>query len=95
MAQAPEGYARNCEALAGATSADLSRIACPTLLITGDQDRTAPPDVGRAMVSAIGGAELQVLTACGHWATIERAKQVNYALTVFYARQRQPRQASA
>ena len=99
MAQPPEGYARNCEALAEAQSADLSRIACPTLLITGDQDRTAPPDVGRAMASAMvsvpGGAELQVLTACGHWATVERAKQVNYALTVFYARQRQPRQASA
>jgi len=30
-----------------------------------------------------------VLAGCGHWATIERAKQVNYALTVFYARQRQ------
>ena len=95
MAQPPEGYARNCEALAEARSADLSRIACPTLLITGDQDRTAPPDVGRAMASAIRGADLQVLTACGHWATVERAKQVNYALTVFYARQRQPRQASA
>lgn len=107
MAQPPEGYARNCEALAEARSADLSRIACPTLLITGDGDRTAPPDVGRAMASAMagvpGGAELQVLTACGHWATVERAKQVNYALTVFYARQRQPtrredlpqRQASA
>ena len=95
MAQPPEGYARNCEALADAHSADLSRIACPTLLITGDQDRTAPPDVGRALASAIKGAELQVLTACGHWATIERAKQVNYALTVFYARQRQPQQASA
>lgn len=95
MAQPPEGYARNCEALAEARSADLSRIACPTLLITGDQDRTAPPDAGRAMASAIKGAEFQVLTACGHWATIERAKQVNYALTLFYARQRQPRQASA
>ncbi len=95
MAQPPEGYARNCEALAEARSADLSRIACPTLLITGDQDRTAPPDTGRAMASAIKGAEMQVLTACGHWATIERAKQVNYALTVFHARQRQPQQASA
>ena len=95
MAQPPEGYARNCEALAEARSADLSRIACPTLLITGDQDRTAPPDVGRAMASAIWSADLQVLTACGHWATVDRAKQVNHALTVFYARQRQPRQASA
>jgi 3-oxoadipate enol-lactonase len=90
MAQPPEGYARNCEALAEARRADLSRIACPTLLITGDQDRTAPPDVGRAMASAIQGAQFQLLAACGHWATIERAKQVNYALTVFHARQNRP-----
>lgn len=90
MAQPPEGYARNCLALAGAESADLSRIACPTLLITGDQDRTAPPDTGRAMASAIQKAEFQVLEGCGHWPTIERAKQVNYALTVFYARLNQP-----
>jgi 3-oxoadipate enol-lactonase len=90
MGQPPEGYARNCEALLEASAADLSRIACPTLLITGDEDRTAPPDVCRAMASAIRGAEFQILTACGHWATIERAKQVNYALTVFYARLNRP-----
>jgi pimeloyl-ACP methyl ester carboxylesterase len=93
MAQPAEGYARNCEALAEATAADLSRVACPTLLLTGDQDRTAPVDVGRALASAIRGAAFQVLPGCGHWATVERAKQVNYALTVFYARLRQPAQA--
>jgi 3-oxoadipate enol-lactonase len=88
MAQPLEDYARNCEALAAATAADLSRIACPVLLLTGDQDRTAPPDTARAMASALRDAELRVLDGCGHWATIERAKQVNYALTMFYARQR-------
>jgi len=89
MAQPPEGYARNCEALAAAVSADLSHISCPVLLITGDQDRTAPPDTARAMMSAIKRAELRVLDGCGHWATIERAKQVNYALTLFHSRLRQ------
>ena len=93
MAQPAEGYARNCEALADAHGADLSGIACPVLLITGDQDRTAPPDIGRAMASAMGRAEIQILPGCGHWAPVERAKQVNYALTVFHARQRQSRQA--
>jgi 3-oxoadipate enol-lactonase len=88
MAQPAEGYARNCEALAGAGSADLAAIACPVLLLTGEQDRIAPPDTGRAMASALKGAALQVLSGCGHWATIERAKQVNYALTLFHARLR-------
>lgn len=88
MAQSAEGYARNCEALADAAAADLSRIACPVLLLTGAQDRTAPPDVARAMASALPNAQLQILAGCGHWATIERAKQVNYALTLFHARLR-------
>jgi 3-oxoadipate enol-lactonase len=86
MAQQAEGYARNCEALADAKAADLSRIRCRVLLLNGDQDRTAPPDVARGMASALAEAHVQILTGCGHWATIERAKQVNYALTLFYAR---------
>ena len=90
MAQPAEGYARNCEVLAEAKSAELARIAGPVLLLTGDQDRTAPPDVGRALASAIKGAEFTLLPGCGHWPTIERAKQVSYALTVFYAKQRRP-----
>jgi 3-oxoadipate enol-lactonase len=92
MAQPAEGYARNCEALAEATAADLSRIACPVLLLTGDQDRTAPPEVARAMASGLrnprANAQVQILPGCGHWPTIERPKQVNYALTLFHARLR-------
>jgi pimeloyl-ACP methyl ester carboxylesterase len=88
MGQPPEGYARNCEALAEVVGADLARIECPVLLVTGDQDRTASPDVARALASAIPRAELQVLPGCGHWPTVERAKQVNYALALFGARQR-------
>lgn len=89
MAQPAEGYARNCEALAAAEPADLSRIACPTLLVTGDADRTAPPDTARAMASAIRDAEVVVLPGCGHWATVERPKQLAYAVTLFHARRRE------
>lgn len=87
LAQNPEGYARNCEALAKAQPADLAQIACPVLLLNGDQDKTAPFDGAQAIASQLKSAEAQKLTGCGHWATIERAKQVSYALTVFYARQ--------
>ena len=86
LGQPPDGYARNCEALALATAADLSGLKVPTLLITGDEDKTAPQDVGRALASAISGAEFHLITACGHWVTIERAKQVNYLMTLFYTR---------
>jgi len=88
MAQNPEGYARNCEALADAVAADLSAIQCPVLLLTGDEDRTAPVAVARALASAIQNADLQILAGCGHWAPIERPKQVNYAMSLFAARNR-------
>jgi len=88
MAQNPEGYARNCEALADAKAADLAAIDCPVLLITGDEDRTGPVAVARALASAIKGADLQILPGCGHWAPIERPKQVNYAMSLFAARNR-------
>lgn len=88
MAQPAEGYARACEALAGLSRANLSEWQGPALLLTGDQDRTSPPDTGSALAANIQGAEFRVLDGCGHWATIERAKQVNYAMTLFYSRQR-------
>ncbi len=93
MAQPAEGYARACEALAALKRADLSGLRCPTLLLTGDQDRTAPPDTGTALAGTVQGAEFRVLEGCGHWATIERAKQVNYAMALFYARQRSSKAA--
>src|SRR5262249_59391130 len=41
MRQDAEGYARTCEALAAAEAADAARIACPTLLVAGDEDAVA------------------------------------------------------
>jgi 3-oxoadipate enol-lactonase len=88
MAQNAEGYARNCEALADAVAADFTAINCPVLLLTGDEDRTAPVAVARALTSAIQDADLQILAGCGHWAPVERPKQVNYAMSLFAARNR-------
>lgn len=93
MGQPSEGYARNCEALAAAVSADLERIRCPVLFLTGDEDKTAPPEVAQALATQLAKAEVQILPGCGHWATVERPKQVNYALSLFYARQRRAAEA--
>ena len=48
MRQSPDGYARNCEALSQMQAADVSKIACPALLVTGDEDAVAPPQAVRA-----------------------------------------------
>lgn len=84
MRQCQNGYAATCEALAGATAADASRIACPTLLLTGNDDPIAPPSVARALGEQIEDAQVVILDRCGHWSTLERAREVNEALRNFY-----------
>ena len=85
LRQDAEGYAKTCEALAGAAAADVKRIACPTLLVTGDEDSVASPSNTRAMAEQINGARVIVLNRCGHWSTLERAPECSAALKEFLA----------
>ena len=84
MRQDAEGYARTCEALADARSADLAAIRCPTLLVTGDEDGVAPPAAVKALGGRIAGSRVAVLPGCGHWTPIEKPTQVNGLLLNFY-----------
>lgn len=52
--------------------ADLVRIACPTLLVWGREDRFAALQHGVEMSALIPGARLVVLDECGHLPTLER-----------------------
>jgi len=85
MRQDGEGYAKTCEALAGAAAADARRIGCPTLLVTGDEDGVASPSNVRAMAEQINGARVVILNRCGHWGTLERAAECSAALKEFLA----------
>jgi pimeloyl-ACP methyl ester carboxylesterase len=84
MRQDPEGYARNCEALADAQPADVAQIRCRALLVTGDEDQIAPPSSARALGGMIEGARVVVFNRCGHWTPIERAGELNAELVSFY-----------
>jgi 3-oxoadipate enol-lactonase len=84
MRQDAEGYARNCEALAGATAADVAQIRCRTLLVAGDEDAIAPASNVRAMAQQIRDARVVVLNRSGHWLSIERAVEVTAELKEFY-----------
>ena len=75
MRQCPEGYARSCEALSEAQPADLSKIACPVLLVTGDEDAVSPPQSVRAIAERIPGARVEVLSRCGHWTVYEKPEE--------------------
>jgi 3-oxoadipate enol-lactonase len=75
MRQSPDGYARTCEALAAAAPPDVTRIDCPTLLITGDEDAIAPAQSVRHLGSRIAGSRVEVLARCGHWTPLERPEE--------------------
>ena len=86
MRQCRHGYALTCEALAKARAADARRISCPTLIVNGDDDQTAPASMARSLGDQIERAEVNILPRCGHWPTLEQPKEVNDLLKRFYAR---------
>jgi pimeloyl-ACP methyl ester carboxylesterase len=89
MRQYPEGYAKSCEALADMQPADTTRIQCPTLLVTGDEDAVAPPQSVRMMGQKINGSRVEVLRGCGHWTPVEKPEECIQHLNRFYSRRPQ------
>jgi pimeloyl-ACP methyl ester carboxylesterase len=89
MGQDPEGYAKACTALAHSSTdtLDISTLKCPTLIITGSEDRVSPPDICKSMQSKISGCEETViLPQVGHWHIFEDCEGVCLAVTKFLAR---------
>jgi 3-oxoadipate enol-lactonase len=77
-----EGYASCCEAVAGHDVRDgLPRVAAPTLVIAGAQDRAIAPSQGEAIAAAIPGSALQILDPAAHLASVERADIVTTLIT--------------
>lgn len=95
MRQDPDGYARTCEALADAQAADTSAIACPTLLVTGEEDAVAPPQSVRMMSQKIAGSRVEVLRGCGHWTPVERPEECISLLKNFLERRTSWRTSSS
>ena len=59
---------------------DLAAIGCPTLLLSGRQDRLAPPELQQEMAKAIPGARQIVIEECGHLSPLEQPEKVTKAL---------------
>lgn len=55
----------------------LPTIACPTLVMCGDQDNWSPPARHEAIAAAIPGSTLTIIPECGHMVTLEAPAQVN------------------
>lgn len=73
MRQDPEGYARNCEALAAATDPGPIAPGLPLLLITGDEDKVGPPEASHELAAAHGHATVEIIPGIGHWTAVEAA----------------------
>lgn len=83
MRQDPEGYARNCEALAGATDPGPVAPGLPLLLVTGTDDKVGAPEVSQEIADAHGSATVEVLPGVGHWTALEAAGPVTDLLLKF------------
>ena len=73
-----DGYAACCEALAVMDLRDgLPSITAPTLVITGAQDPSIPPEHGRAIADAVPGARYEELDPGAHLVSVQRAAEVS------------------
>ncbi len=64
----PPGVARQLMAVlaSGNRTAQLGRIAAPTLVVHGTEDRLVPPRAGHDVAEAIAGSELKLIAGMGH-----------------------------
>ena len=80
----PAGYRAMALALADSDTRDLlPRIAVPTLLLWGEDDRRAPLSVAEQLRAAIPGAELVAIPDAGHESNLERPDPFNEAVADF------------
>ncbi len=78
----PDAYCRQQHAIIGRADSrpGLGAIACPTLVLVGDDDQLTPPSLAHEMAAGIRGARLVVIPECGHLSTMERPQAVTQAL---------------
>ena len=79
-----DSYLKTIEAsLTFDRSAEVDRIAAPTLLIYGEHDRLTPPEIGRDLHRRIAGSEFVLIEGAGHLSNVEKPAAFNAALLDF------------
>jgi pimeloyl-ACP methyl ester carboxylesterase len=85
----PEAFGRQVQAAIRHNTFDrLADIRCPTLVITGSDDKIVPPDNSRILAERIPDAELAVLPSAGHGYLVEKAAESNTIVLEFLRRHR-------
>jgi 3-oxoadipate enol-lactonase len=81
------GYAGCCHAIPKIDlTSRLKEIACPALVIVGEQDAGTPVDMARDIHTALPGSELVIIPSASHLSNIEQPEAFNRAITGFLAR---------
>jgi pimeloyl-ACP methyl ester carboxylesterase len=81
----PAGVAAAQRAMAGRpdSTATLASVACPVLVIVGEQDGLTPPAEAEKMAKAVKGAKLVRSPGAGHLPCVENPDAFNRALVEF------------
>lgn len=70
------------------STADLKRIAVPTLVITSSNDTLIPPAITRQLADSVKGARFQTIEGAGHLSNLEAPEAFNALLRAHLARVR-------
>lgn len=65
------------------TTAFLSSIQVPTLIIVGDEDTITPEKTAQLMKDQISGSELSIVSDSGHFSPLEASQSVSDSLAIF------------
>jgi pimeloyl-ACP methyl ester carboxylesterase len=81
----PEGVAACQEAMAARpdSTATVSAVRVPTLLICGEEDSVTPPGEMREMSAVIAGSRLEVIPGAGHISNLEQREHFDALLGDF------------
>lgn len=73
-----EVFARQQRAIMGRPDSrpTLKSIACPTLVICGQDDQITPPELAKEIADGIKHAKLELIPECGHLATLDQPELV-------------------
>ena len=84
-AATPQGIAAAARGMAlRSDSSDLlTTIACPTLVLVGEQDKLTPPAVAQQYAASIPGAQLISIPRAGHLSNLEQPEDFLSALRTF------------
>ena len=83
LATPAEGYAQACIALATAIDPDYSKIEAPTMIVAGEEDKTAPKATIDFLRERIKGSHVVTCQKVGHWIMLEDDQAVAVSLKEF------------